>query len=61
MTDREVFLRCAEMLSGTGIREISRLVKDAKEMTEHALSYSDEDKGAAKAAPARRTSSSVNL
>ena len=39
MTDREVFIECCRIVGGSGIREVHRLIKDAKELTENALTY----------------------
>ena len=43
MTDRELFLRCAEMLTGSGIREVGRLVQDVNKLYKAAKEYPDDD------------------
>lgn len=42
MTERETFLRCCEMLTGTGVREVARLLNDARQLHKAAMEYSDD-------------------
>lgn len=43
MTEREVRIRALECLSGMGVREATRLIRDADELTKWVMKGADKD------------------